>query len=148
MAAEREASVQSTERGHEWRMPVYVRIRPPRIEKSRLSYHLRGNRTLEISATESMRASNRSSFRFNFATEIFDVDSKQQELFKVVDRVVKGALAGYNGTVFAYGQTSSGKTYTMTGGSTYAERGLIPRTIEAVFAAFEQRQGAGGGGGM
>ena len=40
-----------------------------------------------------------------------------------------------NSTVFAYGQTGSGKTFTMTGGvNAYSERGIIPRTLSALFA--------------
>jgi kinesin family protein 6/9 len=55
---------------------------------------------------------------------------------RVARPVVAGVLAGFNGTVFAYGQTGSGKTFTMTGGAErYADRGLIPRAISAVFDA-------------
>ncbi|KAJ1926088.1 Kinesin-like protein kip2 [Tieghemiomyces parasiticus] len=48
-----------------------------------------------------------------------------------VSDVVRSAMDGYNGTVFAYGQTASGKTYTMTG--TPAQPGVIPQTVEEVF---------------
>ncbi|GAA5933567.1 hypothetical protein JCM3775_003734 [Rhodotorula graminis] len=46
--------------------------------------------------------------------------------------VVRAALAGFNGTVFAYGQTASGKTFTMTGSA--AEPGIIPLAIDELFA--------------
>ena len=40
-------------------------------------------------------------------------------------------LKGYNGTIFAYGQTSSGKTHTMEGPNIDgAERGIIPRIVQ------------------
>ncbi len=44
-------------------------------------------------------------------------------------------MQGYNGTIFAYGQTSSGKTYTMEGLSLHDERnkGIIPRMMAYVF---------------
>lgn len=43
-------------------------------------------------------------------------------------------FSGINATIFAYGATGSGKTYTLTGSQTkYEERGLIPRTIEYLF---------------
>lgn len=45
-------------------------------------------------------------------------------------------MDGYNGTVFAYGQTSSGKTYTMTG--THDQPGIIPMAIRDVFAYIAQ----------
>jgi centromeric protein E len=45
--------------------------------------------------------------------------------------LIQAVVAGFNGTVFAYGQTSSGKTHTMRGDD--AEPGLIPRAIDHVF---------------
>lgn len=44
-------------------------------------------------------------------------------------------LNGYNGTIFAYGQTSSGKTHTMLGEDieSEAERGVIPRMVKGIF---------------
>ncbi len=47
-------------------------------------------------------------------------------------------VGGFNGTVFAYGQTSSGKTHTMSG--TAAEPGIIPLAVREVFALVEQHQ--------
>jgi kinesin family protein 3/17 len=39
-------------------------------------------------------------------------------------------LEGYNGTIFAYGQTGTGKTHTMEGSKTDEnQRGIIPRTF-------------------
>ena len=56
--------------------------------------------------------------------------------------VLRAALDGYNGTVFAFGQTGSGKTFTITGGTErYADRGLIPRAISALFAEAAARPG-------
>jgi len=47
---------------------------------------------------------------------------------------VDSVLDGYNGTIFAYGPTGSGKTYTITGGTEkYTERGIIPRTLSYIF---------------
>ncbi|KAF9418553.1 hypothetical protein BGZ94_009672, partial [Podila epigama] len=48
-----------------------------------------------------------------------------------VKNLVQSAMEGYNGTVFAYGQTSSGKTYTMSG--TESQPGITPRAVEDVF---------------
>jgi centromeric protein E len=47
--------------------------------------------------------------------------------------IVRGSLDGVNGTVFAYGQTSSGKTHTIRG--TQAEPGVVGLSIAQVFAA-------------
>ncbi|KAF8985818.1 hypothetical protein BGZ46_001786 [Entomortierella lignicola] len=48
-----------------------------------------------------------------------------------VKDLVRSAMEGYNGTVFAYGQTSSGKTYTMSG--TDRQLGVTPRAVDDVF---------------
>jgi len=44
-------------------------------------------------------------------------------------------LDGYNGTILAYGQTSSGKTHTMLGEDldNLEERGVIPRMVKGFF---------------
>lgn len=51
-------------------------------------------------------------------------------------------LNGYNSTVFAYGQTSSGKTHTMLGPDReigeFSECGLIPRVIHGMFDAVDK----------
>ena len=49
--------------------------------------------------------------------------------------IVKDVLSGYNGTIFAYGQSGSGKTYTMYGDDIYdiENRGIIPRLINDIF---------------
>jgi kinesin family protein 5 len=56
----------------------------------------------------------------------------QEEVYTYAARpVVDGVLEGFNGTVFAYGQTASGKTHTMEGSSIEgdAEAGVIPRMV-------------------
>lgn len=47
---------------------------------------------------------------------VFGPDSKQMDVYKsVVNPLIEEVLQGYNCTVFAYGQTGTGKTYTMVG---------------------------------
>ncbi|RHY41100.1 hypothetical protein DYB34_000920 [Aphanomyces astaci] len=68
---------------------------------------------------------------------VFGEDSTQQQVFDEVARpVVADIMEGYNATIFAYGQTSSGKTFTMEGASIDDEalRGIIPRTATELFA--------------
>ena len=54
-----------------------------------------------------------------------------------VEQLVEGCFTGLNATVFAYGQTGAGKTYTMgscdTTGLRDAEVGIIPRSIDQIF---------------
>ncbi|KAL3671776.1 hypothetical protein V7S43_003685 [Phytophthora oleae] len=71
---------------------------------------------------------------------VFGQYSTQKDVFtSVVRPAVDEALAGYNCTVFAYGQTGTGKTYTMQGdlspGSETA--GIIPRSVRCIFDALE-----------
>ncbi|THU97205.1 kinesin-domain-containing protein, partial [Dendrothele bispora CBS 962.96] len=60
---------------------------------------------------------------------------------------VFAAMEGYNAVIFAYGQTASGKTYTLSGDEEGGEPGIVPRAMRDVFA-FIKRGGkeAGGGG--
>lgn len=52
---------------------------------------------------------------FNFDA-VYDKNSKQLDIYdEAVRPIVDSVLAGFNGTVFAYGQTGTGKTYTMEG---------------------------------
>uniref|UniRef100_A0AAX7SCV7 Kinesin-like protein n=1 Tax=Astatotilapia calliptera TaxID=8154 RepID=A0AAX7SCV7_ASTCA len=45
---------------------------------------------------------------------VFQSKTTQEEFYNAVaQKIVKDVLEGYNGTIFAYGQTSSGKTHTM-----------------------------------
>lgn len=76
----------------------------------------------------------RENFRFPF-DGLLPPDAEQAEVFdRVALPVLRAALDGYNGTVFAFGQTGSGKTFTITGGAErYADRGLIPRALAALF---------------
>lgn len=45
-------------------------------------------------------------------------------------------MDGINGTIFAYGQTSTGKTFTMKG--TETNPGLIPLAVQAIFSHVEK----------
>ncbi|VVC89878.1 unnamed protein product [Leptidea sinapis] len=49
-------------------------------------------------------------------TFVYDKDTETSAVYDDIAKpIVEAAAAGFNGTIFAYGQTSSGKTYTMTG---------------------------------
>ncbi|CAJ0915490.1 unnamed protein product [Ranitomeya imitator] len=50
--------------------------------------------------------------------------------------IIRSALHGYNGTIFAYGQTSSGKTYTMMGAPN--NLGIIPQAVGEVFKIIQE----------
>ncbi len=46
-------------------------------------------------------------------------------------------MQGYNAAIIAYGQTGTGKTFTMEGGSDATSQGIIPRAIEDMFSSIE-----------
>ena len=47
---------------------------------------------------------------------VYDWNSKQEELYdETFASLINSVLSGFNGTIFAYGQTGTGKTYTMEG---------------------------------
>ena len=50
---------------------------------------------------------------------------------EVCDSLIHAAFNGYNSTIFAYGQTATGKTHTITG--TFEDPGLLPRSVTAIF---------------
>jgi chromosomal replication initiation ATPase DnaA len=50
------------------------------------------------------------------ADHVFDTDVPTRTVFDTLAKdLVRSVLRGYNGTIFAYGQTASGKTHTMQG---------------------------------
>lgn len=66
------------------------------------------------------------------------MDTAQNDIFDFSIRpTVDDILNGYNGTVFAYGQTGAGKSYTMMGSDIDDDigKGIIPRMIEQIFAS-------------
>ncbi|KAE8163630.1 P-loop containing nucleoside triphosphate hydrolase protein [Aspergillus tamarii] len=71
------------------------------------------------------------SFQFN---AVYDSDSTQQELFDAeVAPTVKHLFNGFDVTLFAYGVTGTGKTHTMRGGKSLADRGVIPRLLSSIY---------------
>ncbi|KAK9287325.1 hypothetical protein L1049_015740 [Liquidambar formosana] len=71
---------------------------------------------------------------------VFGQSTGSQEVYEVAARpVVKAAMEGVNGTVFAYGVTSSGKTHTMHGD--HNSPGIIPLAIKDVFSMIQDTPG-------
>lgn len=62
---------------------------------------------------------------------ILGPDSSQAEVYSECRSLVQSALDGYNVTIFSYGQTGAGKTWTLYGSG--KEPGISPRTCDEVF---------------
>ncbi|CAF3684652.1 unnamed protein product [Rotaria sp. Silwood1] len=86
---------------------------------------------------ENIEQSNEPPKQFTFDA-VYPEDSITENLYaESVFPLVENVLEGYNATVFAYGQTGCGKSFTMQGINTpgSAQRGVIPRSFEHIFDA-------------
>ncbi|XP_021849955.1 kinesin-like protein KIN-7D, mitochondrial [Spinacia oleracea] len=72
--------------------------------------------------------------------KVFGPNATTEEVYDIAARpVVKSSMDGVNGTVFAYGVTSSGKTHTMHGDQSCP--GIIPLAIKDVFSIIQETPG-------
>ena len=63
------------------------------------------------------------------------MESDQEQIFNETAKpILESVMQGYNGTIFSYGQTGTGKTYTMEGTDKEGDKGIIPRSIEWIFS--------------
>ncbi|KAJ8899958.1 hypothetical protein K2173_019663 [Erythroxylum novogranatense] len=76
--------------------------------------------------------------------KVFGPKAQQRSIYdQAIAPIVNEVLDGFNCTVFAYGQTGTGKTYTMEGGMRNkggdlpAEAGVIPRAVRQIFDTLE-----------
>ncbi|XP_065165361.1 kinesin-like protein KIF3A [Atheta coriaria] len=72
-------------------------------------------------------------FKFD---HVFGTDCTQMEIYRhIAYPIVEKTLQGYNGTIFAYGQTGTGKTFTMAGDNKVPElKGIIPNAFSHIFS--------------
>ncbi|XP_025204037.1 kinesin-like protein KIF11 [Melanaphis sacchari] len=124
---------------------VFVRVRPMNdAEKSKgLPVVDVSSNHKEIIVTEKTVLADRRTKTFHF-DKVFGQNSKQVDVYNVVVYpLIKEVLDGYNCTVFAYGQTGTGKTFTMEGDRLNGQSsvswnkdpisGIIPRALSHMF---------------
>ena len=108
-------------------MKVYVRVLP----------HTSGVPVLTVEASpEAHTISLADGGRFSF-NHVFDGEADNARVYRQLGQpLVRSVLDGYNGTLIAYGQTGTGKTYTLNepGRLGTAAEGLMPRMLRALFA--------------
>ncbi|KAF2749992.1 kinesin-domain-containing protein [Sporormia fimetaria CBS 119925] len=113
---------------------VVARFRP----QNKIEIASGGQPVVEFASEDTCAVqSNEASGAFTF-DRVFDMNSRQIDVFNYSIRsTVDDILNGYNGTVFAYGQTGAGKSYTMMGSDIDDEegKGIIPRIVEQIFAS-------------
>lgn len=75
---------------------------------------------------------------YNF-DKVFGVYSRQEEVYESMVRpIVDEVLEGFNCTIFAYGQTGTGKTHTMEGDINSEEQaGIVPRSVRGILQSLE-----------
>ncbi|KAJ1416054.1 P-loop containing nucleoside triphosphate hydrolase [Sesbania bispinosa] len=93
-------------------------------------------RTMPLLKRLKLRKNNWDADTYEF-DEVLTEFASQKRVYEVVARpVVESVLDGYNGTIMAYGQTGTGKTYTLgrLGEEDTAARGIMVRAMEDIFA--------------
>lgn len=118
---------------------VVVRFRPPVMDDEQqdsISFSIHPNGRSVPSAD--------SAYVFDF-NKAFGEAATQDDIFEAVGKpIVSDVLSGYNGTILAYGQTSSGKTHSMYGPGNVAIdsvppdlQGIVPKASRFVFDHIE-----------
>ncbi|KAM3132281.1 hypothetical protein pb186bvf_015611 [Paramecium bursaria] len=127
---------------------IAIRVRPTLNSESEEDFvNLLDENTIKIT-----RIGN--SIRMKFS-DILNKTDNQSDVFKLVSESIKSFINGKNNTIFAYGQTGAGKTYTIIGGLPENvanfpeerfqqiirsnERGIIPRAVSAVVNQIQQQ---------
>uniref|UniRef100_A0A672MZ83 Kinesin-like protein n=1 Tax=Sinocyclocheilus grahami TaxID=75366 RepID=A0A672MZ83_SINGR len=123
---------------------VVVRCRPLN-EKEKMMAHKQAVAVDEIRGTitvNKLEMTSEPPKTFTFDT-VFGPDSKQLDVYNLTARpIIDSVLEGYNGTIFAYGQTGTGKTFTMEGVRAVPElRGIIPNSFAHVFGHIAKAEG-------
>ncbi|XP_047133246.1 uncharacterized protein LOC101241452 isoform X9 [Hydra vulgaris] len=102
---------------------VGIRIRPL------IRREIQTNQTCYWNADNKRIYSTEKEYHFD---EVFDSTSSTMNIYNILGKpLVENAMRGINGTLFAYGQTASGKTHTILGDVN--ELGILPLAIKEVF---------------
>ncbi|KAI8070415.1 P-loop containing nucleoside triphosphate hydrolase protein [Gongronella butleri] len=121
----RPSSVTQTRPAKSENIQVMVRCRPLKDTEDESCWQIDAN---SIQLDDSLA----NAFEYD---KIFQGSNNDQVYKSGIQELVRSSMDGYNGTVFAYGQTASGKTYTM---GTEQEPGIIPKAIQDVFLYIEE----------
>eukprot|EP00818_Percolomonas_sp_WS_P000780 CAMPEP_0117452766 /NCGR_PEP_ID=MMETSP0759-20121206/9812_1 /TAXON_ID=63605 /ORGANISM="Percolomonas cosmopolitus, Strain WS" /LENGTH=897 /DNA_ID=CAMNT_0005245647 /DNA_START=204 /DNA_END=2898 /DNA_ORIENTATION=+ len=119
---------------------TYIRVRPflpsdPHPHKP--AFQISHNSRISPDSGGS-QSGNGSSLARSFAFDyVFDESHTNAHVFdKIGSSIVNDVLQGRNGVIFAYGQTSSGKTFAIVGNDT--DLGILPRSIRALFNSIQR----------
>ncbi|XP_057807154.1 LOW QUALITY PROTEIN: kinesin-like protein KIN-14B [Salvia miltiorrhiza] len=107
---------------------VFCRVRPLFEEEGPDIVEFPDDYTLRINTEDDSLSNPKKDFEFD---RVYGPHVGQADLFADIQPFVQSAFDGFNVSLFAYGQTSSGKTHTMEGSS--HDRGLYARSFEELF---------------
>ena len=129
---------------------VAVRLRPEEKEKETSSYSLSSSQTSSSSSsscvdsneiTNALKISKNKdgggseSFGFTF-DNVWGTNTSQEAIFEEVKEMINESLQGFSVTIFAFGMTGSGKTYTIAG--TPQQPGIVPRAVRHIFTDLQR----------
>ncbi|XP_075390148.1 kinesin-like protein KIF11 isoform X2 [Tenrec ecaudatus] len=124
---------------------VVVRCRPFNVTERKINAHSvvecdPARKEISIRTAGLADKSSRKTYTFDM---VFGASTKQIDVYRsVVCPILDEVILGYNCTIFAYGQTGTGKTFTMEGERSPNEEytweedplaGIIPRTLHQIF---------------
>ncbi|KAI8477274.1 MAG: P-loop containing nucleoside triphosphate hydrolase protein [Monoraphidium minutum] len=115
---------------------VSVRVRPLNKQEQNegFTWRIENNSMFQIDAAT--REPDRARDAKYALDHVFGPGTTTSDIYAATTQhLITKLVSGFNSTVFAYGQTSSGKTYTMRGGA--REPGIIPLAVREVFALIE-----------
>ncbi|KAF9483551.1 kinesin-domain-containing protein [Pholiota conissans] len=116
--------------GREDKVMVSIRVRPTDLVSAWIPNTTANSLNLDPNFAKNTTSSTTGASSFNFDAVLTGTPNKP--IYTTVARShVQAAMEGYNAVIFAYGQTASGKTFTLSGDD--AEPGIIPRAMRDVF---------------
>ncbi|GAB5353188.1 hypothetical protein AAMO2058_000016200 [Amorphochlora amoebiformis] len=85
----------------------------------------------------SMKAPDKPAKTFTF-DGVYNPGTQEEVYLETANGLVANVIDGFNGTIFAYGQTGCGKTYSMMGLESPSEqKGIIPRSFDQIFETID-----------
>ncbi|CAN1780267.1 Kinesin-like protein KIN-UC [Linum perenne] len=119
------------------RVRIAVRVRPRNAEEVRSDADFADCVELQPELKRLILRKNSWSAESYKFDELFTETASQRRVYEAVAKpVVESVLSGYNGTVMAYGQTGTGKTYTIgrMGKDDVSQRGIMVRSLEDILS--------------
>ena len=123
---------------------MYIRVRPPISKEVKHEYavFVQGNSAVKVK-------SEKTEITCEY-DHIFNEVQEQEDVFQKVKPLLQDVMRGINACIFAYGQTSAGKTHTMLGPNggqdLFSNRdrwGVLPRAAESIFTELEEKANKG-----